>query len=124
MKELLDQRQVAHSESWRGKGYHYFVFIRGVPEYSQQQKIYRADDHDDPRNCDPKYGVLSRFDVDLIKKNNSWERLQAPDGTDNYITGDLVTFEWDDIKEFFNVPKMIGGKQPKRRTLTVSTTEF
>lgn len=109
LKDLLDEHNVAHSESWRGKGYHYFLFIRGVPQYSQQQKVYRADSEDDPTNFDPKFGVYSRFEVDLIKKNNSWERQRTPQGSVSYITGDIKSFDWEDLKRFFNVERMIGA---------------
>lgn len=77
----LNDDCVATTET--NKGSHYYLYISNLPKYSQQQKILKVD-----------------IDCDLIKKNNMWE-------TDNrIINGTIKTYEWDELKHFFNIPKM------------------
>ena len=79
--DLLNNDCVATTET--KKGSHYYCYITNLPKYSQQQKILKVD-----------------VDCDLIKKNNMWE-------TDSReIIGDIKTYEWDELKHFFNIPKM------------------
>jgi len=65
------------------KGYHFYVYIKNIDEFSNQQKISNEN-----------------IDIDLIKKNNIWETK-----TRN-IYGEIQTFEWDELKQFFDIKKM------------------
>ena len=65
------------------KGSHYYCYIKNIPKYSQQQKVLK-----------------DNIDCDLCKTNNMWETETR------MINGDIITYEWDEIKHFFNIPKM------------------
>jgi len=72
------------------KGIHIYVYIKDMPKYSNQQKVFK------------------KFNGDLIKKNNMWERL---DKKINYNqNNELITnLKFDDIKELLN-EKFYGRK--------------
>ena len=66
------------------KGFHVYVYINNLPEYKNQQKLY----------------IDTDYEIDLLKKNNCWE-------TDNRtITGEIMKFEWEDLKCYFNTEIM------------------
>ena len=66
------------------KGFHVYVYINNLPEYKNQQKLY----------------IDADYEIDLLKKNNCWE-------TDNRtITGEIMKFEWEDLKCYFNTEIM------------------
>ncbi len=66
------------------KGFHKYVYIKNLPLFKNQQKVY----------FDTKY------EIDLLKDNNAWETA------DRTITGDIMTFEWEDLKGYFNTKLM------------------
>jgi len=80
--ELINNDCVAYTDT--KKGSHYYIKIKNIGTYSNQQKIH----------CN------SEIDVDLIKKNNIWETR------DRIITGTIKEYDWNDIKKYFNVDKM------------------
>ncbi len=73
----LLQENVAYTET--AKGFHFYVYIKGISPYTQQQKIYKG----------------NRYDMDLIKKNNIWETKTRK------IKGSIKTYEWDSLSQFF-----------------------
>ena len=66
------------------KGFHKYVYIKNLPLFKNQQKVY----------FDTKY------EIDLLKDNNCWETA------DRTISGDIMTFEWEDLKGYFNTKHM------------------
>jgi DNA-binding transcriptional regulator YiaG len=93
LKNLLDEKKTIYTETT--KGFHYYIYIKNMIEYTQQQKIYIDDS----------------FEIDLIKTNNIWEdRKRVVNG--NFE--DVTIFEWDDIKEYFNVNKMNSNEKPSK----------
>jgi P4 family phage/plasmid primase-like protien len=80
------------------KGLHIYVFIKNVPKYSNQVKIW----HDES------------FDVDLIYKN-MWEDDKKP--IHNFKEdGDYPIYEWSDIKNLFNETSMnIQASEEKKK---------
>eukprot|EP01049_Picozoa_sp_SAG25_P007967 SAG25_NODE_685_length_5933_cov_20.891841_1_plen_572_part_10 len=99
LKRILDANNVAWVET--RKGYHYYLYIRNMIDFTQQQKIY----------VDPS------IEVDLLKKNNVWEAKER------CVQGAIGDFEWTDLKHLFDVAKMTGEHQ-KQAMITVSTTEY
>ncbi len=80
--ELLNNDCVAYTDT--KKGSHYYIKIKNIGKYSNQQKIH----------------VDSKIDVDLIKKNNIWETK------DRTITGTIKEYDWNDIKKYFDCNRM------------------
>ena len=80
--DLLNNDCVAYTPT--KKGSHYYIKIKNIGKYSQQQKIH----------------IKPSIDVDLIKINNIWE------SKDRVITGTIKEYNWDDIKKYFNCNKM------------------
>ncbi len=80
--ELLNNDNVAFTNT--KKGSHYYIKIKNIDKYSNQQKIHINQD----------------IDVDLIKKNNIWETK------DRIITGTIKEYDWTDIKKYFDCNKM------------------
>ena len=78
----LNDECVAYTETIKGS--HYYVNIKNITEFSNQQKI----------NIDPL------IDMDLIKKNNIWETKGRT------VNGTIKEYEWDDIKKYFDIKKM------------------
>jgi len=80
------------------KGIHIYVFIKNVPEYSNQQKVW----------------FDSKLDVDLIKKNNMWEddkkELYNFNKENNY-----PIYEWEEVQHLFNITN---SKKDKRKSVT------
>ena len=92
LKDFLDKRKTLFTETQ--KGFHYYIYINDMIEFSNQQKIYKDDD----------------FEIDLIKKNNIWEK------SDRMAYGNMSnvnTFDWNDINDFFDVDKMNSVKKDK-----------
>jgi len=92
LKDFLDKRKTLYTETQ--KGFHYYIFINDMIEYSNQQKVYKDDN----------------FEIDLIKKNNIWETA------DRIVYGNISninTFNWTDINHFFDVDKMNSVKKDK-----------
>ena len=79
--DLLNEDCVATTET--NKGSHYYCYIKNLTKYKQQQKILKDD-----------------IDCDLIKTNNMWET------DDRLIKGDIKEYDWNDIKDYFNIKKM------------------
>jgi len=91
-KDFLDKRKTLYTETQ--KGFHYYIYINDMIEYSNQQKIYKDDN----------------YEIDLIKKNNIWEK------SDRIAYGTLSNiniFNWTDINHFFDVDKMNSVKKDK-----------
>ena len=80
--QKLNDECVAYTET--KKGSHYYVYIKNITEFSNQQKV----------NIDPT------IDMDLIKKNNIWETKGRT------VNGTIKEYEWDDIKKYFDIKKM------------------
>jgi len=80
--ELLNNDCVAYTNT--KKGSHYYIKIKNIGKYSNQQKIH----------------IKSSIDVDLIKNNNIWETK------DRTITGTIKEYDWNDIKKYFDCTKM------------------
>ena len=92
LKDFLDKRKTLFTETQ--KGFHYYVFINDMIEYSNQQKIYKNDN----------------YEIDLIKTNNIWEK------SDRIAYGNISninTFDWNDINHFFDINKMNSVKKDK-----------
>lgn len=78
------------------KGLHIYIFIKNVPPYTQQQKIW----HDE------------KIEVDLLKQTNTWEDDKKP--IYNFREdGKYPVYEWCDIKHLFNESKMTIGDKKK-----------
>lgn len=75
------EEKVAYTKTL--KGYHFYVKIKNIGKYSQQQKIFK-----------------NGLDVDLIKKNNIWETKER------IVKGTIKEYEWDELKNFFDIEKM------------------
>ena len=78
----LNNECVAMTET--KKGYHFYVIIKNITEFSNQQKIH----------------IDSDIDMDLIKTNNIWETKGR------IVNGKLKEYDWKDIKQYFDVKKM------------------
>ena len=78
----LNDDCVAYTET--KKGSHYYVTIKNITPFKNQQKIHVA-------------GVI---DLDLIKTNNIWE------SKGRVVNGSIKEYDWNDIKQYFNVKKM------------------
>lgn len=97
LKEFLDREGVACSDSWSGKGYHYYCFIKNLPPFKNQQKIY----------------IDKKFEIDLLKKNNCWEKRNV------VLVGEVKVFDWEDLKQFFDVEAMnFSGNRRSRLSST------
>jgi len=96
LKEFLDEEENLFTET--KKGYHYYIFIKNMIPYTNQQKVGVED-----------------FDIDLIKKNNIWEtKTRKINGN----VEDIKTYQWNDIKEWFDEKKMRKGEKedkPERK---------
>jgi len=101
LREFLDKRNTLYTET--KKGYHYYVFINNMIEYSQQQKIYKDE----------------TFEIDLIKTNNIWE---TADRVVNGNISNINNFNWEDISHFFNVKRMNNLKDKKTTVKKEKTT--
>jgi len=63
------------------KGFHFYLNIMNVPEYSMENKVYKN----------------KEIEVDLIKyKKNIWETKNR------IVNGTIKTYEWNDIKKYFD----------------------
>ena len=80
--EKLNNDCVAYTDT--KKGSHYYIKIKNIGNYSNQQKIH----------------INQKLDVDLIKKNNIWETRTRT------ITGSIKEYDWNDIKKYFDCKKM------------------
>tara|TARA_R110002126_G_scaffold72931_3_gene182042 strand:- start:61 stop:2064 length:2004 start_codon:yes stop_codon:yes gene_type:complete len=80
--ERLNNDCVAYTET--KKGSHYYIKIKNIEQYKNQQKIH----------------INKDIDVDLIKTNNIWETKGR------IINGTIKEYDWKDIKQYFNVTKM------------------
>jgi len=80
--DLLNSDNVAYTNT--KKGTHYYIKIKNIGEYTNQQKIH----------------VDGITEVDLIKKNNIWETR------DRDVIGNIKEYDWNDIKKYFNIKKM------------------
>ena len=81
LHKMLMEDKVFHNDSFRMKGYHFWVFIENLPPFSNQQKV----------------GIDSQWEVDLIKINNSWDRKGIE------VWGqDYGYYDWNTIKQYFN----------------------
>tara|TARA_R110000764_G_scaffold1348_2_gene5348 strand:+ start:594 stop:2807 length:2214 start_codon:yes stop_codon:yes gene_type:complete len=78
----LNDDSVAFTET--KKGFHYYVFIKNIEQFTNQQKI----------NIDPK------IDMDLIKTNNIWETKGR------IVKGTIKHYDWNDIKLYFDIKKL------------------
>ena len=80
--DLLNEDCVATTET--NKGSHYYCYIRNVPKYKCETKI-----------------LVDNVECDLIKwGNNMWEV------DTRQIKGDLKEYEWNDLKDYFNLKRM------------------
>lgn len=91
LKELLDSHNTLCVETY--KGYHYYIYIQDMIEYTNQQRVYINDE----------------FDMDLIKKNNIWERDNR---VSNGTIDNIPCFEWNILSQYFQVDKMNVKKSP------------
>ncbi len=80
--EMLNNDCVAYTDT--KKGSHYYIKIKNIGNYSNQQKIH----------------INPKLDVDLIKKNNIWETRTRT------INGSIKEYDWNDIKKYFDCKKM------------------
>jgi len=80
--DKLNNDCVAYTDTTKGS--HYYIKIKNMPKYTNQQKVYIDDD----------------VEMDLIKTNNIWETRTRT------INGTIISYEWDEIKGYFNVEKM------------------
>ena len=65
------------------KGEHFYVYIKDIPKFTQQQKVL---------NCD--------VECDILKTNNCWEH------SSRMVNGEIKEYAWNDIKIYFNEYKM------------------
>ena len=80
--EILNNDCVAYTDT--AKGSHYYIYIKNLTEFTNQQKIH----------------IDSDIDMDLIKMNNIWETKGR------IVKGTIKEYDWKDIKQFFDVKKM------------------
>ena len=78
----LNNECAAYTET--KKGSHYYVYIKNIQQFKNQQKI----------NINPM------IDMDLIKTNNIWETKGR------VVNGTIKEYDWKDIKKYFNIKKM------------------
>ncbi len=80
--DLLNEDCTAYTNT--NKGSHYYIYITNVPKYKCETKVLK-----------------DNVDCDLIKwGNNMWE-------TDTReIKGDIKTYDWNDLKDYFNHKRM------------------
>jgi P4 family phage/plasmid primase-like protien len=88
------------------KGIHIYAFIKNVPEYSNQQDVWKDRDNKDYILTPPtKKDNIKRLCIDLIKINNMWEddkkQLYNFDKNNEY-----PVFEWEEVKHLFDVNAM------------------
>jgi len=80
--EILNNDCVAYTDT--AKGSHYYIYIKNLTEFTNQQKVH----------------IDSDIDMDLIKMNNIWETKGR------IVKGTIKEYDWKDIKQFFDVKKM------------------
>tara|TARA_R110000824_G_scaffold3860_1_gene18492 strand:+ start:3069 stop:5246 length:2178 start_codon:yes stop_codon:yes gene_type:complete len=80
--KLLNNDNIAMTET--NKGSHYYIKIKNMPVFTNQQKIL----------------VDKDIDCDLLKTNNCWETKNR------IINGTIKSYEWDNIKQYFNIKKL------------------
>ena len=80
--EILNNDCVAYTDT--AKGSHYYIYIKNLTEFTNQQKVH----------------IDSDIDMDLIKMNNIWETKGR------IVKGSIKEYDWKDIKQFFDVKKM------------------
>ena len=69
------------------KGFHYYIYIKNIGDFTNEIKILNQD-----------------IDMDLIGKGrNVWE---TKDREYNGDINNIKSFEWSDVKQFFNIQKM------------------
>ena len=78
---MLKEDNVYHNDSFRLKGYHFYVFIENLPHFKNQQKI----------------GIDKRWEIDLIKINNTWDRKGS-----QVWGSDYGYYDWNSINKYFN----------------------
>ena len=84
--DMLNEDCVAMTET--KKGWHFYVIIKNMPTYSNQIKVYKNE----------------LYDVDLLHATNVWE------DTNRIIKGDLIEYDWNNIKQYFNIDAMNGNR--------------
>lgn len=85
------------------KGIHIYAFIKNVPEYSSEQKVFKD------------------FEGDLIgRKNNIWENVNK-----RFSSTHIPTFEFADIKHIFNhkIVPIVKEKKAKKEKLRLVEVE-
>ena len=78
----LNNECVAYTETIKGS--HYYVYIKNIDVFSNQQKV----------------NIDSTIDMDLIKINNIWETKGR------IIKGTIKEYDWNDIKQYFDIKIM------------------
>ena len=86
--DLLNDDCVAMTDTT--KGTHHYINIKNIPKFTDQQKI----------------NINQGVEMDLIKTNNIWEKK------DRMVNGTIKEYDWNDIKQYFNVTKMFGNSSP------------
>lgn len=85
------------------KGIHIYAFIKNMPEYSSEQKVFKD------------------FEGDLIgRKNNIWENVDK-----RFSSTHIPTFEFADIKHLFNkkIVPIVKEKKAKKEKLRLVEVE-
>lgn len=73
-------------------GFHFWIYIKNVPKYSNQVKV----------------GVEENYDYDLLKINKCFEYPEI----NNEVIGELKTAEFSYFKEYFNLNPKLELKEP------------
>ena len=83
--KMLMEDKVYHNDSFRMKGYHFYIYIENLPHFSNQQKV----------------GIDKEWEIDLIKINNIWDRKGS-----QVWGNDFGYYDWQSIKQHFDVNYM------------------
>tara|TARA_R110000823_G_scaffold234654_1_gene360857 strand:+ start:900 stop:3191 length:2292 start_codon:yes stop_codon:yes gene_type:complete len=76
---------VYHNDSFRFKGFHFWVFIDNLPKFTNQIKV----------------SIDDRWEIDLMKTTNIWDRKNSE------VWGkDYGYYDWNTIKQYFNENRM------------------
>jgi|1_EtaG_2_1085319.scaffolds.fasta_scaffold02789_7 hypothetical protein len=79
------------------KGFHFYLIIHNAPDYTNEVRL----------------GLDEMKDIDLLKNKVVWEDLQK-----EVFGTKIKELEWNDIKQYFNVNKMLGDKKKEKTKKT------
>ena len=100
------------------KGYHFYCYIDGTPDFTQSLSVQKIIDPIDPSN-DADTGLIGAMDFLGRKHPSAFNPIEA--NHHELVNGDapFPHFQWEDFsKKYLNVAKMRGAQKKKRDNQT------